>query len=160
LDALPADLIDYLNVCETGRFYQALAEAWELPCDPGKAKNRIKQLTFRYVLFGRPRPGNRFWEAIRGRWPTVARVLEQIKADDHGTAARACQRIESSLMIGGVVERFRVDYPDVPIQTIHDSVLVPSEAVEVATTIILDVFGSIGLRPSLKVTLPEKSLVA
>ena len=160
LGALPDDLINYLYVCQSGTFYQALAEEWGLPCDPGKAKNRIKYLTFRYVLFGRPRPGHRYWEAIRRRWPTVACVLEEIKADDHGTAARACQRIESSLMIGGVVERFRVAHPNVAIQTIHDSVLVHPEMLDLTEDTILDVFGAIGLTPQIKLKRPGQCLVA
>ncbi len=149
-DELPADLVDYLEVCQHGGFYQALAKAWCLPCEPGKAKNRIKELAFKYVLFGRPRPGNRFWDALRRYWPTVARVIEAIKIEDHGSVARACQRIEASLIVGGVVERFRVKYPDIPIQTIHDSVLVHSESVELAKKIIGQVFGTIGLSPNLK----------
>jgi hypothetical protein len=151
LGALPADLVDYLEVCQQGTFYQAVAEAWGLPCGPGKEKNQIKRLTFKYVLFGRPRPGHRYWEAIRRRWPTVAGVIEEIKAGDQGRAARACQLIESSLMIGGVVERFRVAHPDAAIQTIHDSVLVHPDTVDLAKDTILDVFGAIGLTPRLKV---------
>jgi hypothetical protein len=151
LSGLPADLVDYLEVCQGGDFYRALADAWGRPCGTRKEKNRIKRLTFQYVMFGPPRPGRRYWEAYRRRWPTVAQVMEAIKAGDHGTAARACQRIESSLMIGGVVERFRVANPDLPIQTIHDSVLVHPEVVDLARTTILDVFGAIGLKPKLKV---------
>ncbi len=144
LGAVPQDLIDYLVVCQRGEFYQALAEAWGLPFEPEKAKNRIKFFTFKYVLFGSPRPGHPYWEGIRRRWPTVAYVIEQMKVGDKGTTARACQRIESSLMIGGVVERFRTDHPAVPIQTIHDSVLVPPDAIDLATRTILDVFGGLG----------------
>jgi hypothetical protein len=107
LGALPADLVDYMEVCQSGGFYRALAEEWGRPCGTRIEKNRIKKLTFQYVMFGPPRPGRRYWEAYRRRWPTVAHVLEEIKAGEHGTAARACQRIESSLMIGGVVERYR-----------------------------------------------------
>ena len=148
---LPADLDNYLSDCQHGNFYQSLGEAWGLPCDPGKAKNRIKRLTFKYILFGRSRPYKCYWKAVRGRWPTVSRVIEEIKSEDHGTVARACQRIEASLIIGGVVERFRLDYPDVPIQTIHDSVLVPPEWIDLAIAVIRQVFGTIGLVPGLKV---------
>jgi hypothetical protein len=83
--------------------------------------------------------------------------MEAIKAGDHGTAARACQRIESSLMIGGVAERFRVAYSDLPIQTIHDSVLVHPDVVDLARATILDVFGAIGLTPKMKVRWPASS---
>jgi hypothetical protein len=47
-----------------------------------------------------------------------------------GTAARACQRIEASLIIGELVKRFGEERPDLRLQTINDFVLVFSEAVE------------------------------
>ena len=110
----------------------------------------MKSLAFKYVLFGPARPGHPHWEAFRGRWPSVAHMLEEIKEGDHGTAARVGRRIEASPIIGGVAERFRVERPDLPIQTIHDSVLVFPEAVDYARDTILDVYGSIGLAPQLK----------
>jgi hypothetical protein len=84
-------------------------------------------------------------------------TLEEIKQNDHGTSARACQRIESRLMIDGVVERFRLQYPDLPILTIHDSVLVVRDAVEIARAAILAEFAGIGLRPSIKVKEYQKN---
>ena len=105
---------------------------------------------FKHVLFGRVRQGGSYWEAFRGMWPSVASVLEAIKKDDHGTSARACQRIESRLMIDGVVEHFRRHHPSQPIQTIHDSVLVMPEAVDIARQAILTQFAVIGLVPSIE----------
>ena len=64
-------------------------------------QNEIKRLVFRLILFGRVRPGDRRWRAFKQRWPSVANPLELIKEDDHGTTARACQRIESHIMIEG-----------------------------------------------------------
>jgi hypothetical protein len=153
--ALPDDLINYLDVCQSGHFYQAMADVWGLPYQTHDEKNEVKCRTFKHVLFGRPRPGESCWEAVRDRWPSVASVLEAVKVRDKGRAARACQRIESSLMIGGVVGRFLADHPDIPIQTIHDSVLVPTDTVDLARDTILKVFGSIGLTPGIKI----KSLV-
>jgi hypothetical protein len=115
-----------------------------------REKNEIKRLVFKRILFGRVRAGNRWWEAFRLRWPSVAIAIEEIKRDNHGTSARACQRIEARLMIAGVVERFSVQHPDVPILTIHDSVLVPPYAVEIAKEAILMEFAAIGLKPTIK----------
>ena len=147
---LPPDLRDYLETCERGEFYGALADAWGLPCQSPKEKNEIKRLVFKHVLFGRVRQGKRHWEAFRRLWPSVAIALQLIKHGDHGTSARACQRIESQLMISGVVQRFLREHPDQLIQTIHDSVLVLPEAVEIAKGAILKEFAIIGLTPSIK----------
>jgi hypothetical protein len=148
---LPADLLDYLDICQDGTFYQTVAETWGLPCQSPSEKNRIKGLAYKRILFGRVRHGNPGWKAFRRRWPSVATALEQIKEDDHGTLARACQRIESRLMIDGVVGHFRRHHPDVPVQSIRDSVLVVPDAVETAREAILARFAGIGLMPTIKV---------
>ena len=147
---LPADLVDYLDVCERGEFYQAIAEAWGVPLDTRKQKNEIKRLVFRLILFGRVRPGNQCWQGFKRRWPSVATVLEELKRYDHATTARASQRIESRLMIEGVVGRLRQSHPGVPLLTIHDSVLVTPEAAEAVREAVLAEFGTIGLKPHVK----------
>lgn len=147
---IPADLLDYLDTCERGGFYQAIAEIWGLPCESPREQNEIKRLVFRLILFGRVRPGDRRWRAFKQRWPSVANPLELIKEDDHGTTARACQRIESHIMIGGVVGWFQHHHPYTPIQTIHDAVLVVQDATEIAREAILSEFAGLGMTPCLK----------
>jgi hypothetical protein len=156
---IPADLLDYLDTCQRGEFYEALAEIWELESETPKSRNEIKRLSYRCILFGRVRPGNPRWRAFRERWPSVAAALEEIKSGDQGRSARACQRIESRLMIEGVVGSFERLHPDVPIQTIHDAVLVVPEAVEIAKAAILAEFASVGLVPRVKVS-SERSIVS
>ena len=93
-------------------------------------------------------------QSILGSIPAMLaelwRPLEQIKQNDHGTSARACQRIESSLMINGAVRQFMLPDANMPILTIHDSVLVTPEAVQVATAAIQGEFARIGLTPCIK----------
>ena len=113
-----------------------MAATWGLPCELPSEKNEIKRLVFRQILFGRVRPHRRRWRAFRHRWPTVAAVLEAVKQGDHGNSRRACQRIESKLMIDGVVGQFRRHHPDQPVFTIHDSVLVTPDFAEIAKTAI------------------------
>jgi hypothetical protein len=152
---LPPDLLNYFEVCQRGRFYHALAEVWGMPCQAPKEKSAVKGLAFRLILFGRVRPMSCQWKAFLDRWPSLAVVLEQLKREDHGTTARASQRIESHLMVAGVVERFRRLYPTVPIQLLYDGVMVPPHAVDLAREAINLAWGAIGLAPSIK---PERSV--
>ncbi len=55
------------------------------------------------------------------------------------------------IMVGTVADRFRLIYPTTPIQTIHDSLLVPQDALGMAREAIRDAFAILGLEPSLKV---------
>ena len=41
-------------MCQGGQFYQALAEAWGLPCVAPRDKNKVKRLAFKYVLLAPP----------------------------------------------------------------------------------------------------------
>ncbi len=147
---LPADANDFLDVCQTGRFYETVAELWEPLRQSPIAKIAIKRLSFKYLLFGPVRRGNVFWEAFNERWPSMARILEALKHGDHGRTSRASQRIESHLLIEGVVGQFLLYHPRVPIQTIHDSVLVTVEAAEIAVSAIHAQFDRIGLKPHIK----------
>jgi hypothetical protein len=144
---LPDDLRDYLDICERGQFYHALGEVWNLPWTK---KSEIKRLAYRCVLFGRPRPGGFRWEAFKSRWLSVSNMLFALNSESKGASARACQRIESNLIIGGVVGRLRRCRPEEPVQTIHDSVLVTSASVPVVRQIMFDEFESVGLTPTIE----------
>lgn len=159
---LSRDLADYLAVCESGHFYEALASLWGLDLGDDAQRSRLKRSAFRLVLFGPTRPRNTKWLKFRSKWPTVAAFLElakanpdgvppRTKADYYGVPARASQRLESELMIAGVCGRLMVEHPETPIWTIHDAVLIPPHAVDVVKRTIEAVFATIGLRPTLKI---------
>jgi hypothetical protein len=148
---LPPDLLDYFDCCQRSAFYSDLAEVWGMPCETAKEKNAIKGLTFRRVLFGRVHQYRSYWKAFAERWPVMAAAIELLKEHDHGTTARACQRLEARLMVDGVADRFRVEYPDIPVQLLHDGVLVTAADVELARAVIQAEFGNIGLAPLIKV---------
>ncbi len=149
LSSLPKDLVDYLRMCEAGIFNRTMGETWGINYDddPGK----VKRMAFKYILFDRVHPFCSQWKAFEARFPTVAMVLKLIKAEDYGVSSRACQRLESAIMVGTVADRFRLIYPTTPVQTIHDSLLVPQDALQIAREAICDAFAMLGLEPSLKV---------
>src|SRR5262249_45120482 len=118
----PEDVIDFQAVCQNGQFYSEMAKAWGIPSITRRERNKVKRRCFKYLLFGPVRHRHPAWLALERRWLDVANVLADLKREDHGTAARACQRLESRLMIDGVVENLRVDNEGLPIITIHDSV--------------------------------------
>jgi hypothetical protein len=148
----PEDVLDFRAVCESGQFYRTLAQIWNLPIGNLREKKKVKRRVFRHLLFGRVRHENRPWTAFQRRWPNIASVLEQIKREDHGASARACQRLEARLMIDGVVEGLRLDHEWIPITTIHDSALVIADgaAIAIVEKLMGEEFGSIGLAPLIK----------
>jgi hypothetical protein len=149
----PRDVLGFLELCQDGRFYASMARAWKLPFSTSQQVRRVKVLAFKLLLFGPVRHGNCHWEEFKHEWPGVASAIEQVKERDHGTLARACQRIESRLMIGGVVEQLRIHQPDMPVQTIHDSVLVLDEpgARAQAIRLVMGEYAGIGLTPKIRI---------
>ncbi len=148
----PTDLLEFKAVCESGLFYRTMSQVWNLSIDTRRELYEVKRRVFKYVLFGRVRHGSRSWLAFRRRWPSVARVLELIKGEDHGTSSRACQRLETRLMISGMVERLRSNHADLPLTTIHDSALVIAnrDAVAIVGRLMRGEFNTIGLTPQIK----------
>jgi hypothetical protein len=148
---LPPDLVDYIDTCQRGEFYAELARIWDMQLETPNDRNEVKRAAFKWILFGPVRHGKSRWQAFKLRWPSVATALEEIKRDDHGTSARACQRIEAKLMVEGVVGRLMGHDSNLAVLTIHDSVLVKAHDVERAIKAIRTEFAVLGLEPSIKV---------
>jgi hypothetical protein len=63
------------------------------------------------------------------------------------------QNIESSLVIATVCERLRLECPDVPLLTIHDSIATTREYADLVRQALLEGLHRLGVRP--KVGQPE-----
>jgi hypothetical protein len=148
----PMDVREFVSMCETGRFYQTVADSWGMPCDTLEANRMVKRSVYKFVLFGPVRTGKQRWELFRRRWPNVASTLASIKQHDYGTCSRALQRLESALVIGGAVERLRSMHEGIPVQTIHDSALVidDGDAIETVRSVMAAEFARIGLAPRIR----------
>jgi hypothetical protein len=147
------DLIDYIDICRFGGFYQAMAGILEMPCFSRSELARVKVESMR-LIFGRHRPSLRSWMRFSDRWPTVASHLAELKRDGHRNASRVLQRAESSLMIEGVVGELMERQPDLPVLSIHDGLLVPASGVDSVAETVNRVWGLAGAVPHLKTSRP------
>ena len=128
------------------------ASNWASPAELDALRSKFKVETFREVFFGPTRRGplNDLFAAL---WPSVAEriALEKAGPDDYKGLARRMQRAESRLMIDSVGVRLARELPHVPVASIHDSFLVPSNYAEKVKTIIVDEWARAGLHPSVSV---------
>ena len=147
---MPGDLREYMDICSSGVYYKVLAETVGMSYGTVAAQRRVKRLSCK-ILFGWDRPHDPRWQAFRERWPTVQATLDWLKVRDYRNAAHVLQRAESDLMIGGVADGLRRSHPDVPLLTVHDSVIVPVETVDVARAAIGTEWCVVGLEPKVKV---------
>jgi hypothetical protein len=132
------DLEQYIETCEAGRLYESLMGPSD---DRDRAKTR-----FLTTMYDRNRKGNR----ALSPYPSVEKMLTALKRKDYRHAAHLMQNCEACLFIGTIAERLRAESPDLPVYTIHDSILTVPAGVEHVRATILNVFGRLDIHPTLK----------
>lgn len=70
--------------------------------------------------------------------------------DSYKRLSQEMQRRESALMIGAVCGRLAKYHADIPVVTIHDSLMTPPQHVDLVERIILEEFERLGVRPQVK----------
>jgi hypothetical protein len=151
-DAIPDDLRDFILICAEGRFYLELSSTIGLPYRTDREKRRVKREACK-IIFGAQGDHPRS-VAFHRRWPTIGAYLAELKVTDHRRVAWLSQTAEARLMIGRTCELLRRRNPTLPILTIHDSILIPSSAVDEACAAIEGAWGAFGAIPTLRLKLP------
>jgi hypothetical protein len=123
---LPADLTEWMRQCAAGTLYESLMTSEEL-AKGERFRARFKVRLYR-VLFGRNETGlTRFRSVIRGRlrgrYPTVAKVLFELKRRNYKHSSHVLQNFEATLFIHRVAGRIMRERPGCFLATIHDSFL-------------------------------------
>ena len=140
----PADDLDrYLRLCEEGRLYEHLME-------PGEDRSRLKVRLFADVFFGKPCYRSRLKQRFEREFPTIAGMLQSLKQRDYRQVAWLMQSYESTLFIAIICRRLMNEKPQLPIFTIHDSILTVPDGVEDVRHVILEEFAKLGIVPTLK----------
>jgi len=80
----------------------------------------------------------------------VAEMLTYLKSRSHAHAPCLMQNTEAVIFIHSIVERIRLERPNIPIFTIHDSILTTPDNIDYVRDIIMQVFEQLGVRPLLK----------
>lgn len=154
----PADDCRFIQFTLAGLIYDHLMGLHNVDRPPDEQitdRKKFKHVLFRDLLFSDPRARYvkeaRLTSIFREQFPSVFNFIQHQKEQDWRNLAREMQRQESSYMIGGVVRRLMDHHPEIPILTIHDSVLCPRQHLEVVERIMLEEFARLGVRPTLKV---------
>jgi hypothetical protein len=118
------DINTYIEFVNSGSFYQKIFTLLypDEPFEKDKVKTMIFMIFFsnnRYMGQPEAEPKRRF----KQMFPLTYEVFRILKLCDHTALSRILQRIESNLMIQNIVPRISREKPDLPIFTIHDSVV-------------------------------------
>lgn len=143
-DLTPNDVVKYIKVCEKGIFYESMMEN-----NDSRDKFKVK---FFEVLFGKIDKDrkNILCNRMRTLYPSVLKVLEELKKKDYKKSSYVLQNYEATLFIGIICKRIMEEKPNINIYTIHDSLLVFPRDVQYVKNIIIEEFNILGTHPKLK----------
>jgi len=115
---------EYLDMVDSGSFYSLLNT--KLYPDLPYNKSKLKKIIF-VVFFSNNRfigqPEAQIKRDFRNAFPMVYKLFALIKKKNHRALSHLLQRIESVIIIERVTKRISLEKPDLPIFTIHDSVV-------------------------------------
>jgi hypothetical protein len=90
--------------------------------------------------------------AFKSRFPKMYRLINRLKMTHHNTLALLLQRVESILVLDKVCGRIIQEKPNVPLFTIHDSILTTPDNVDYVQSVMKEVFEQyIGVAPKMSV---------
>lgn len=143
------DVNSYNEMVNSGAFYERISKLM-YPKAPTFEKQKMKKMIFT-VFFSNNRymgqPNAKPKRDFKVHFPYVYKVFRLIKLRNHAALAHILQRIESMVMIQNVVVRISRERPELPIFTIHDSVVTTIGNEEYVSTVIKEeVFKLTGLK--------------
>lgn len=127
-------------------------------------RRKFKADFFAAVLYGDPSAYYSYSSPVKrafaATYPTVWSFVLEMKSWDRKTGAkgdafkrlaREMQRRESRFVIGRVCGRFAAHHPDVPLITVHDSIMSTPQHMPTVLRIMREEFLRIGVSPAIKV---------
>lgn len=158
----------WLSDCEAGRIYESILEVFQDGSVQGHRSGRLKPAKafqtrdaikepFLIALFSSvpDMHTNAVYIAIKHRYPTIARYLEQIKSTYYQALAHQCQRLESEIIIRTVCPNLLPSGR--PIFTVHDPLIVTSDLSEFAESEIRHAFRQrLSVEPMIKAEICDR----
>jgi hypothetical protein len=142
----PADVAEFINLCEQGILYDELMRRLDIP---SRRRKSFKRLFFAQVLFGKVRQTGKIAQLFASDFPTVHKAVSDLKRKDYRQLAYLLQAHESKLVIDRIARRILAELPGAFVGTIHDSILTTPDHAEAVRAIMVEEFGRLGLHPTI-----------
>ncbi len=150
-----SSLLEYIDVNASGYGYENIAEVTGMPYVTSEDRRKLKS-NICHLIFGKKptqgRPYFKQWNKFCDKYPVVGCAVDLLRQDDYRNVAHTLQRFESKLMIDGVCGSLAIERPDVPLLTVHDSIITTVDHAELVKERIGEVWERYGRRPRLKVS--------
>lgn len=119
-DCDPSEVNKYLDICNSGKFYEFFADkcGYSLDLTDKKVRREFKTKVFTEIFFNRNKPDLNCTElAFKEHFPSIFNYIRETKKTEHKTLSMQLQREESSFIFS-LVEDFNFEF-----YTIHDSII-------------------------------------
>ena len=150
---IPDDVVTFLALCQAGSLYDHL-QAKSGSKMTRMTRDEVKERLFRSWLFCKDHARYRLGRLLEAEFPTVTACIAALKRKDHRHAARLLQRVESALVVRGVVRRFAAARPGAYVGTIHDAVAVHEGDAEAVRSLLCGEFSKYGILPTVRIDRP------
>lgn len=153
------DVVLFKNMVSSGNFYERFAEILienneiERLEDSQELRKIVKDITFSTLFSDNSaiRYSNTM-KIFKKTFPNVYEVIESIKENHHPTLAVTLQNLESELVLHKACKIISEENPEVPIFTLHDSIITTEDNVEYVESVLKNVLKeNIGIAPNLKI---------
>ena len=144
-EVIKDDVREYIQLTQKGQLYEYLSTNSSL------SRKEFKEKLFKDVFYGKNRVRTKLMEDFERLFPNVFAFIRKVKRTNYERLAWVMQKEESRLMIDLVCGRLMKEHPDVPILTIHDSIMTTPAKEDVVTDVIRAEFAKLGLSPTIRV---------
>ena len=144
VEGVGEDVKQYVQLTQKGELYDFLGNKSSL------TRKEFKQSLFRDVFFGQNYLKNELTVEFERLFPSVMAFIRKIKKGKYARLAWIMQKEESKLIIDGVCGRLMREHPEMPVLTIHDSIMTTARWVEIARRVIMEEFAAAGLTPTIR----------
>lgn len=151
---MPPDLREMIKSTTEGKFYERFQRD-----EDDQTRDDVKKKVFQ-TIFGETKlmlltPLGKVFKSV---FPTAFDQMLALKRQKgHAWIGQELQRRESHLIINTVCERLRCDHSQIPIVTVHDSILTTQEHLETVKTLLERAFGKYAIPPRFKVKEPVRT---
>ena len=147
------DVKKFIEICLNGTIYE---ELMKLMNGFGKkytgTRKEMKKKLFKDVFYGKNQKDNKLKKIFLDNFPHVLEYIETTKNKNYKVLSHIMQREESKFMITNVCTRLMNEHPDIPIITIHDSIMTVPGAVETVKNVMTEEFIKLGVsKPAMTV---------
>ena len=123
---LEDELKNFHNLVVDGNFY----ELFESESD----RNSIKEMVFTYIFSkDNLKTVSCIQKTLQKQFPKICNVIAQMKRENHRVFAHCLQKLESDIVIEGACRALMAREPEMPIVTVHDSILTTEPFVEIVS---------------------------